>query len=382
MLEKIFGKKSTGIVYILCAAALLLCFAGSAAACLLPPRGDLHALIGQAVFTAFSLALISLPVFIQKKCRLYIPPLIELGLCAYFLLSCASEYIPALYSASDYLPAIGGSVLAMAIFSVLYSYTVHLASRGKKRIPIWLTAFLSFLFSAAIILLATQLIYAAAHVWDEQASLHQFLVRASYFMGGSALTCAAAGITAYRRPDSALRILNFKNAEEALLSVRERQNKTQAAVIENIAGDCTDYKKLYRRAKAKFLCGRIVYLFFYAGYLVYAFFALQGGWGHAILFALFSSFILTAVLSVWEYILFRKDSTRAKLRGLKIARAGARLYALVLVLIAMFYAGYRYDELNASISVCMAVFNLCSLFYNLFSRSSGGERVTEKPSSE
>ena len=86
MLEKIFGKKSTGVVYILCAAFLLLMLAGSAALYFTREGGSLFTLVGYAAYTAIELVLISLPVFVQKKWRLYIPPAIEIGICLYAVL--------------------------------------------------------------------------------------------------------------------------------------------------------------------------------------------------------------------------------------------------------------------------------------------------------
>ena len=67
MLEKIFGKKSTGVVYILCAAFLLLMLAGSVALYFTREGGSLFTLVGYAAYTAIELVLISLPVFVQKN---------------------------------------------------------------------------------------------------------------------------------------------------------------------------------------------------------------------------------------------------------------------------------------------------------------------------
>ena len=93
MLEKIFGKKSTGVVYILSAGFILLALGGAYAAYFAAQRGDLYALYGMTAFSAFELCIISLPVFLQKKLRLYIPPAIEIGLCLYSALYFAVQYL-------------------------------------------------------------------------------------------------------------------------------------------------------------------------------------------------------------------------------------------------------------------------------------------------
>lgn len=370
MLEKIFGKKSTGIVYIICAAVLLFSFGGAALTYLLADSYDLYTLIGQAVLTACSLALISAPVIIQKRFRLYIPPLIEISLCAFMLLYYGSTLVPQLVIAAEALPAVGGFVLAMAIFTVLYSLFDHRAVKQKKRTKVWLVSLLSFVGSALLILIAAVLMYAVASVRDEKPDIFYYLAQASYFQGGSALFCAIAFFTVRSRSGKNFRIHSFRNAEEAKRSAEESRNKTQVAVIENITRDKTDYRKLFRSAKAKFFFARILWLAVYVGYLAHAcvVFSKLGGWGYAILIALFSAFVLMAAVYIYEYILFRRGELNQRLRAMKIAKAATRIYALALIFVAMFYAGYREHELSTFISVCMSLVNMCSLFYNLFGK--------------
>lgn len=370
MLEKIFGKRSTGIIYIICAAVLLLSFGGAALSYILVDTYDLYTLIGQAVLTACSLALISAPVIIQKKFRLYIPPLIEISLCAFMLLYYGSTLVPQLAIASEALPAIGGFVLAMAIFTVLYSVFDHRAIRQKKRTKVWLVSLLSFAGAALLILIIAILMYAVSALRDETPDIFYYLTQASYFQGGGALFCAIAFFTVRSRSGKNFRIHSFRNAEEAKRSAEESKNRTQVAVIENITRDKTDYRKLFRSAKAKFFFVRILWLAVYVGYLVHAclVFSKLGGWGYAILFALFSAFVLMAAVYIYEYVLFRRGELNQRLRAMKIAKAAARIYALALIFVAMFYAGYRENELSTFISVCMSLVNMGSLFYNLFGK--------------
>ena len=87
MLKKIFGKKSTGIIYIFSASILLLSLAAGVITFVLSyPAFKFYYLVVQAVVTAFSLIAISLPVFVQKRYKFFIPPFIEISLCVYVVL--------------------------------------------------------------------------------------------------------------------------------------------------------------------------------------------------------------------------------------------------------------------------------------------------------
>ena len=89
MLEKIFGKKSTGVVYIVCASVLLLSLIGAAVFFLANyPNSSLYALFVQALVTAFSLAAISAPIFIQKNSSILFRLLLKLP--SVFTLFCFS----------------------------------------------------------------------------------------------------------------------------------------------------------------------------------------------------------------------------------------------------------------------------------------------------
>ena len=108
----------------------------------------------------------------------------------------------------------------------------------------------------------------------------------------------------------------------------------------------------------------------YAAYTVHTCiaFSKMKGLGYAIGFALISSFVFTAVVYVYEYILYRKNAVNQRLRKLKIAKAVARSYSLVLLLTAMYVADYNYNKLSGLFSVGMLLFNLCLMIYNIFGK--------------
>ena len=150
MLEKIFGKKSTGVVYIVCAGVLLLSLIGAAVLFLANyPDSSLYALFVQVLVTAFSLAAISAPVFIQKKFKYFIPPFIEISLCVYSVLLFLLTRLHAdTIVLNSFLPAVGGFILSSLIFAVFYSALSRTAEKKHRRVsPLkaslltWATAF-------------------------------------------------------------------------------------------------------------------------------------------------------------------------------------------------------------------------------------------------
>ena len=154
------------------------------------------------------------------------------------------------------------------------------------------------------------------------------------------------------------------------LTARSHHDKTELAVIENISGDSTDYRRLFGRAKAQFFLARIVYLALYAGYAVFTGVAFRHtGKFAALVSALFAvGFVLTALVYVYEYYLLRHGQPNQRLRRLKIAKIVVRLYSLALVLASTVGADFAELTLSAAFSLAMAAFNLCMLFYNLFGK--------------
>ena len=146
VIEKIFGKKSTGIVYLICTGFLLLSFASAAAVYFLWKKGSFLTLIGFAIFTVFEIVLMSLPVFVQKKFRLYIPPAVEICICLSSVLFLVSRMYPARTDRISMLvPLFTGFTVAMTVFCILHS----LADSGKNifaNFPLPASQFLRFCF--------------------------------------------------------------------------------------------------------------------------------------------------------------------------------------------------------------------------------------------
>ena len=160
MLEKLFGKRSTGIVWIVTASILLLLLAGFVASYLLSETIDLYSLVGYAVFIGFALILITLPAFVQKKFKLYIPPFIQTGLCVYALLYLVNDLLPSPETNGEFalvqinfLPAVGGFFLCAAIFSVVYSLLRARADRKQRRLASWTVTLVAFVVTTLLLLL-------------------------------------------------------------------------------------------------------------------------------------------------------------------------------------------------------------------------------------
>ena len=374
LLEKIFGKKSTAVIYLLCAIFLLMTLAGNVFLFVFSPGEQaLYKLLIHVISTAAGLAIITIPVLIQKRFKLFIPPFVEAGLCFATLLSFIRS-IPLSSTAHfspflDLTPAVIGFVLAMSVFTVLYSY-FDLRAEKKKRQP---SLTLVILFTAAA--MATMLVLFTASVAvvstfrKNIVSLRGFLVPAAYYFAGGLLFCIIGCIAAHSRGDK-FRIRSFKDPDCTKQFAKKTENRSLYTVVSNVSSDTTDYRFALRKAKLHFFLLRIFYLVVYAAYIVHTciVFAHLKWWGYFLIPLLISSFLLTACVYVYEYSLYKKGKRNQRLRKLKIAKNGARAYSLALILAAMFYSDYAYRPLSAVLSQGMILFNLCLFFYNLFGK--------------
>ena len=371
MLEKIFGKRSTGIFFLVCTTMLLLAYAGALLTYLFWNRGSLLSLIGFTLYTAFELALIVLPVFVQKKFRLYIPPSVEVCICLYSLLYLFGH---SLYSTQNsplfsLTAPVGGFTVAMTVFCILHTPVADRARKKGKKTPALLLSLFTFGISLLLILLYVLISWAFTPIFagTPQEPPSVLLTYAGSHIGGAVAFCLIGWVSA-RSGKRRYAIYSFKDVESAERNALENNDKTQYTVIRNLSLDTTDYKKLLKNVKAKFLFGRILYLVLYAAYLVYAGFSYVqwGTLGIVILVSLLAGFVLISLVYVYEYRLFLRGSPNQRLRKLKIAKTCVRVYALLLILTVTYISDYKLNELSVLISDIMAVVNLCSLFYNLF----------------
>ena len=374
MLEKIFGKKSTGVVYIFCAAFLLFMLAGAVATYVAAGSGSIYSLVGYAIFTAFELAFMSLPVFVQKRYRLYIPPAVEIGICLYAVLFLAGShyYDPNTSVQVTFTPFVGGFVYAMSVFCVLNSLLSVRAEKRKKRASPLQVSVCTFFTTEIFVLLLYLALYLAGLGTRMVApsDITKFLAYSAAHQGGNFVFCIIGYITAKSRRAERYKIRSFKNSESAQRAALERNDKTQYTVIRNISEDDTDYRKLLRKAKANFFAGRILYLAIYAAYLVHTCIAFshEGNLGILIIVCLSVGFALSALVYVYEYYLFRRSAPNQRLRKLKIAKAAVRVYSLLLIITAGFAADSGNNPLSSLVSMVMTAINLCVLFYNLFGK--------------
>ncbi len=372
MLEKIFGKKSTGIIYIFSASILLLSLAAGVITFVLSyPAFKFYYLVVQAVVTAFSLIAISLPVFVQKRYKFFIPPFIEISLCVYVvLLFFLSRFHTSTVILNSFLPSAGGFILSMVIFSIEYSlFSIRAQRQGKKK-PSFAAAVLTVL-SAFVLILFFAFIFciSAAIAATPAEKFRLFMLQSAHFLFGSFLF-SVTGYFIARSKGERFRIRRFKNADNAKKIAIEKKNRSMLSVVENVSADRTDYKKAFLSAKTKFYLIRILYLGLYAAYTLHACIAFSRleKWGAVIIFFLISSFVFTSLVYVYEYILFRRHTVNQRLRKLKIVKTAARSYTLALILAAMYVADYHYNQVTAFLSVGMLLFNLSLLVYNLFGK--------------
>ena len=379
MLEKLFGKRSTGIVWIVTASILLLLLAGFVASYLLSETIDLYSLVGYAVFIGFALILITLPAFVQKKFKLYIPPFIQTGLCVYALLYLVNDLLPSPETNGEFalvqinfLPAVGGFFLCAAIFSVVYSLLRARADRKQRRLASWTVTLVAFVVTTLLLLLINlpSLFITLPPFSHGATDLTSVLINAAGYEFGAVAFCLTGWVTLRTGKSEWYTIRSFRNAERVKSEALRHKNRTLLTVVENMEQDATDYRKLYNRAKRQFYLARLVFLVFYAGYLVSAcigFYAM-GGLGYALIAMNAAGFLLTAAVFFYEFFLFRKGTLNQRLRRLKIARTAIKLYTFLLTVTSSVAANANYMTLTALIAVIMAIVNLAVLFNNLFGK--------------
>lgn len=374
MLEKIFGKKSTGVVYIVCAGMLLVTLAVNILVSFNARQTNILSLLSTAIFIIFELVLISVPVFVQKKFKIYIPPSVEIGLCIYAVLYVADstqKYAQATIAVS-FVPFVGGFVVAMTVFSIVSALAAHRSRKKGKKTSAFAVSLATFFIANILILIANIFVYLIGGRLLSVASsnINDYLKLSIAHYGGNAVFCIIGGITAHSQRWDRYSIRSFKDVEKAKETALERNNRTQYAVIENISSDDTDYKKILQNFKAQYFFTRIVYIVLYAGYVLHTAVSLgkQGGMGIAVAISLCAGLVLTALLYVYEYYLFRHGSPNQRLRRLKIAKTSVRIYTLSFTVVSLFTADAAYNSLSSWFSFIMAIINLCVLFYNIFGK--------------
>lgn len=376
MFEKIFGKKSTGIVYTVSVCLLLLLL--GAAVWIFCLRGDLGDLVCYAVYIAVAAVLMTVPAAVQKKFRLYIPPAVQISLCIYavvyfsniFVLhfSFNSPYTAAYTTRVVLSPAVGGFCMAIAVFSIAFSLADGFAAkRGKSANTLAVTAcalsasmLLEFLFSLLIGLVAL--------AFMGEVDFTPYMQNAMLDVTGCGVCAIYWIICRLLHRWEKFRIVPFDRGEAAQ---GEEVARNRRRVIEKLRADDTDYRRVFGKAKAWFLFVRIVWLLFYGAYLgVTAVAYARSGLtvGYILIGATCVSYALMCAAYVYEYSLFRRGVRSRGLRKLKIVKSCVRVYTLLLVLTAMFFADVTLNRLSAVFSVVMVIVNLCSLFYNAFAK--------------
>jgi len=375
MLEKLFGKKSTGVMYLICLGLLLLALGGAVIICW--QTDDLLSLIGYAVFCAVSLALMTVPVIVQKKFKLFIPPVVEVAVCLYAVIYLAEiTVMTRAFNKTDMTisvsPVVGGFCFAMAVFSMAFSLAEFLKVKKGKKFRLELLTVTSFFITVVLLFLLDMLTYVFALTFLRipPSDVTQYLWRTLYYQSGNLICCIMCYLSVRLQGGDKYRILNFSDAEHVKAMALEQDNKTLYTVVDNIGGDTTDYRNVYKNAKSKFLFIRIFYLVIYAVYLIHTIvtFWHMGGMGYAIVFALLGSFVMMSVTYLYEYYLFKQNRQNQRLRLFKIIKSAVRIYTLTFVLVAMLFAGYNYRFLTALTSVVMSIVNIGMLFYNIFGK--------------
>ena len=272
----------------------------------------------------------------------------------------------------NFLPAVGGFFLCAAIFSVVYSLLRARADRKQRRLAAWTVPLVAFVVTTLLLLLINlpSLFITLPPFSHGATDLTSALINAAGYEFGAVAFCLTGWVTIRTGKSEWYTIRSFRNAERVKSEALRHKNRTLLTVVENMEQDATDYRKIYNRAKRQFYLARLVFLVFYAGYLVSAcvgFYAM-GGLGYALIAMNAAGFLLTAAVCFYEFFLFRKGTLNQRLRRLKIARTAIKLYTFLLTVTSTVAANANYMTLTALIAVIMAIVNLAVLFNNLFGK--------------
>lgn len=361
------------------AGILLFLLAGFLASYFLWKAVDLYSLLGYALFIALALALITLPAVVQKKFKLYIPPFVQTGMCVYAVLYLVNDLLPTPQATDEltliqvnFLPAIGGFFLCAAIFSVIYSLLRARALRKGKKLAEWAVPLVTF-FATTLLLILINMpsLFITLPPFSHGAhDVTSALVNAAGYEFGAVVFCLTGWATMRTGRSEWYTIRSFRNAERAKSEAVQRGNRTLLTVVENMERDRTDYRKILRRTKAQFYLARLIFLIFYAAYLVFSCISFyeMGRLGYAIIIMTAAGFALTTAVYFYEFYLFRRNALNQRLRKLKIVRTAIKLYTFLLTAFATVAANFHYQPVTALVAVGMAVFNLAVLFYNLFGK--------------
>lgn len=370
MLEKLFGRKTTGVVNIICTSLILLAAVDYVVMYFLGYTSPLD-LIGYAFFCATALAILLLPRLLQKKFKLYIPTFVEILLSlfvvAYLLTDLFYEGRTMIFT--RFMPGFGGAVIAMTAFSVFYSIMEHRARKKGKKVSAFLVTLTTFAVSglAALLWHIIQYLVAILIFKHDPTEIMSFIVTSSFYYIGIGVFCVICFIQTKMNTADRYRIKSFKDTGKAKQQALDTGDTGFYKVISNNERDDINYKGLFLSAKSKFLLGKIVYYALYAGYLV----SLIVGYykerllNLVLIISLVSAFAVSLGVSLYEYRLFKKNTVTSRLFKLKALKSGLRMVSLGLTFAMLFQSDLVYNDLTVLTSIAMVIVNIITFINNL-----------------
>lgn len=384
MIEKLFGKKSTGYTY-LTAACFIIFF-------LLLKVGEFFfyrdstpmRILGTVVTCAISLAIITAPFVIQKIFKVFFPPSLTNMLCIFVMIYCSAGLRD--FNRTDIAEVatavLSGSIIAFTIFSVTYSgYTARCAKKEKK-FNKYINSFITIFLSGLVFFIWHSIEYIIEIIFFDTPpeKFTPFMIEAGYNMvGGILLGIITSFLVNYKRTDY-LRMRSFKNTEEAKAKALSENHTSFYQVIESQEKDTTDYKNVARWVKAKYFASKIIYFGFYVAYfsiLLFQYFTYKNLSISLIISAAITA-ILNGIIYIYEYSLFkRKMQKKKRLRILKLVKSTMRIVVLALNIAILIMADYNYNEFTVFISFVMIVINIVTFITNIYGTIKKDARINQ-----
>lgn len=373
MIEKLFGRKTTGIVTLICSGLILIALGFYVVMYLLGSSSPMD-LLGYALFCGTALIIILLPHLLQKRFKFYIPSFIVIMLSVFVVIYLLSDILPNMGNTRAFagvIPMFGGAAISMIVFSIIVSYLYYLFDKrcSKRSVSAVLTAIVTFALSALIVLIWHLAQYFVAVFFFKQefgVVIDYLWATMSYYIGISVF-CVIGAVQIHLNDAEHFRIKSYKDTAAAKKRALDSGDKGFYKVIRNHEKDETNYRGLFLSAKSKFLLGKIVYYGLYIGYLVHIiiiYYRSDRVLNLALIIAMVAAFVLSVTISIYEYGLFRKKAVSKTLFRLKIIKSSIRLISLGLTVAIMFQADYHYSETTVITSSVMIIVNLVTLINN------------------
>ncbi len=384
-IRKYFGTEKRAAIYFGCLSltALSFLFLAYKDLFLTDPK-NIPDFFTHAIYLLCVALILTLPVFIQKWYRIYIPSFLQIIFSCYFTLRAfvGAFYIPKSGLVLSFLPFAGGLVFSMTLFSVVYSVACYRAEKYHKTPSAFRSAALTALASALFILTGEMLLFLLKSIrgTDFDGYLRDFIFETGGHLGGILVYCSIGWYLVKKDRAEGFMIRTASDIEGAKAYALRAEKHDLYAAIRSDEKYPLQRQSVAAFAKEKYLFIKIVYFLLYAGYaatIFYNFFAHKiFSLVQPIMLALFLVFSLSS--SIYEYKLYKAGGKSRKLYLLKVCKCYFRIVYLGLSLSILFSSDQGGSVVSIVYSIAMSLLNFGLLLYDIVKIAAGKKSGREQ----